>query len=149
MRILFSLKPRNRFSLIKAFNLFAADRQILLCVERRFLVFDKFCFSGNKLLNCPPGNVVRFDVGNSGAAVAFEWRSTGCCTQFPRFGYIWRVESFRFLLSGLCIIIFISAPVYLARASACDFSVFHFLLNVVLLYSVFYWRIYLRYLLFE
>ena len=27
---------------------------IFLFVERRFLVFGKFCFSGTKLLNCPP-----------------------------------------------------------------------------------------------
>ena len=30
MRIPFSLKPRNRFSLIKALNLFVADLKILL-----------------------------------------------------------------------------------------------------------------------
>ena len=49
-----------------------------LFVERRFLVFDKFCFCVAKLVNCPPpGNVVRFDVGSNGAAVAFEEKSTG------------------------------------------------------------------------
>ena len=53
-----------------------------------------------------------------------------------------------FLLSELYIIIFISAPVWLASASACDFSVFHFLVNVVLLYSFFH-HIYLSYLFFE
>ena len=72
MRIIFSLKSRNRFSLIKAFNFFAADLQILLFVERCFLVFGKVYLSGNKLVNCPPGNVVRFDVGSSGTAIAFE-----------------------------------------------------------------------------
>ena len=48
---------------------------------------------------------------------------------------VWKVTVF--LLSGLYITIFISAPVWLASASACDFSVFHFLVNVVLLYSTF------------
>ena len=51
---------------------------IFLFVEQRFLVFGKFCFCITKLLNCPPpGNVVRFDVGSNGAAVAFEEKSTG------------------------------------------------------------------------
>ena len=48
----------------------------------------------------------------------------------------WKFSGF-LLLSELYIIIFISAPVWLARASACDFSVFHFLVNIVLLYFFF------------
>ena len=50
---------------------------IFLFVERRFLVFGKFCLCGTKLLNCPPGKVVRFDAGSSGAAAAYEWKLIG------------------------------------------------------------------------
>ena len=60
---------------------------------------------------------------------------------------VWKFSMF--LLSGLYIIIFTSVPVWLARASTCDFSVFHFLMNVVLLYYFFFQRIYLRYLFFK
>ena len=48
---------------------------------------------------------------------------------------VWNVTVF--LLSGLYITILISAPFWLASATACGFNVFHFLVNVVLLYSIF------------